>query len=542
MLFRSVINLAHDVLLDGFTISGGDATIYSNEVLYQGCQIKNYNGGGVLNTASSKLVLKNSIVKANRALDGAGIFNETGSYSEFVNILICGNHSEVHGGGMYNLMSNTVLKNVTISGNRTDGLYCKVCTLRIVNTIIAGNITDIAHFDGNCSIDYGHCLIQDKFYGNDSIPTKLSGLTPRATFMEWVDPTGLTSFGNYRLKDGSYAIDYGNNYYVDEAADLNGNPRIMGGTVDLGAFEFSYMTVIDVTVNGLPVGNDLNDLNILLYKTDGTRVNKEIINNQIIGILEPGEYVVSVSYPGCIMSYNNNEKHAPTWKDATPVRVEQVNDVDQIILVTVTLIPEQIIESGAITISGTLSELIDEDDLIKARPIVNVNGNVNLSKSTISKSDGWVLIKTIQTTDGHFSFGNLSEGDYRITADIPGFNPGTFEFHAINENRTINFFVNQTDKTITPESEPDPGTVTELPLWQAANLKVYPNPMTDQLYVSGLEGIYTVKIINILGQLVYSATGSSTELSLNIGHLPSGMYFLRIESKLKTTTRKIIKQ
>ena len=73
-------------------------------------------------------------------------------------------------------------------------------------------------------------------------------------------------------------------------------------------------------------------------------------------------------------------------------------------------------------------------------------------------------------------------------------------------------------------------------------LEIYPNPVVDLVYVTGLEGKYTIKIMNALGQVVVSVKGTSAKQELDLTGKPPGMYLIRIELQEKTITRKLIKK
>ncbi len=69
---------------------------------------------------------------------------------------------------------------------------------------------------------------------------------------------------------------------------------------------------------------------------------------------------------------------------------------------------------------------------------------------------------------------------------------------------------------------------------------VYPNPVTDILYLDSPEAILDVCIYSITGKMVLQQTNIGS--SVNVNHLPSGTYILKLQRGDESYTHKIIKK
>ncbi len=157
----SELNLTASAVLDGFTITGGNADGVSPHNagggMYNESSSPNFTnvtifynsasvGGGVYNLSSSP-TLTNVTISKNSSKGGGGMYNYSSSSPTLNNVTISGNTTIGFGGGMYNYSSSSpILTNVTISGNTArfsgGGMFnYSSSSPTLTNVIVCGNTT-----------------------------------------------------------------------------------------------------------------------------------------------------------------------------------------------------------------------------------------------------------------------------------------------------------------------------------------------------------------------------------------------------------------
>ncbi|WP_329807237.1 T9SS type A sorting domain-containing protein, partial [Flavobacterium facile] len=85
-------------------------------------------------------------------------------------------------------------------------------------------------------------------------------------------------------------------------------------------------------------------------------------------------------------------------------------------------------------------------------------------------------------------------------------------------------------------------TTLETTSFDSTNFVYYPNPTSDILHITNGNLIEEVNVINLIGQQMISTKFNSKEIQLNLSTLPTGTYFITINSEGKSKTIKILKQ
>lgn len=243
--------------LIGNSASGGGGSFYTVLVdCFLGTNTATGSGGGA-NFGS----LSNCILAANSAQNGGGMYNSKltnctltansasslggGANSGIlVNCVITGNKATLAGGGAYNGILNNclVVSNTAANGAGSSGSGLNSCTITAnAASSSGGGVTSGSLI--NCIVYYNTAPSGSNYASSSSfnssctmpLPGSSSGCFTNAP--RFVDRTA----GNFHLQPTSPCIDVGNNSYVKGPTDLDGNPRVSGGLIDVGAYEFQSL-------------------------------------------------------------------------------------------------------------------------------------------------------------------------------------------------------------------------------------------------------------------------------------------------------------
>jgi parallel beta-helix repeat protein/predicted outer membrane repeat protein len=263
--YENEISLTNCTFIKNSTLSGEGGAVYNNEsypIMDKCTFIGNsaLRGGGLSNNESSP-ILTNCKFIGNLADQGGGIYNLTYRWHrpDFRNCLFSGNRARSQGGGIYNYFGEPILINCTFAWNSSDkgnALYCRSDfeqnTITLYNCIL---------WDGGNEIQTSELSIMNICYSNIQGGWSGEGNGNIDEDPLFADPDGPddipgTEDDDLRLAPFSPCIDSGLPNYKSEPneTDIDCNPRVIGGRVDLGAYEFQEITYIYIYVDADAVG------------------------------------------------------------------------------------------------------------------------------------------------------------------------------------------------------------------------------------------------------------------------------------------------
>jgi hypothetical protein len=246
--------LTNCLIVGGVATRGGGGGAYGG-TLYN-CTLRGNSawhggpGGGACGST-----LYNCTLSGNGASVGpfqSASFGGGADYCTLYNCTLSGNGASTGGGADY-----CTLYNCTLSGNSAStGGGAAGCTL--YNCIVYYNTaTNGANYDSSSTLNY--CCTRPL------PPTGVGNILNAPLFVD-------SANGNLRLQSNSPCINAGNNAYVATTTDLDGNPRIVGGTVDMGAYECQSPVLLDF-YNWLQTYNLSTSASSVYLDSDGDGMN-----------------------------------------------------------------------------------------------------------------------------------------------------------------------------------------------------------------------------------------------------------------------------
>jgi outer membrane protein assembly factor BamB len=241
----------------GISIANGLCLIYNSIITGNSTDS---DGGGIYCSSSSPIITNCSITGNSGRFNGGGIFFANGGSSIITGCTIAGNEVGNDGGGIYcDSASSSKVVNSTISDNSAErnggGIFLGSTSLLmpITNSIIWGN-SDSSGASVSAQIYSGtptvwFSCIQDDNPDDANVPfgDEQFNIDDDPCFVDpgfW-DVNDLWHNGDYHLLPNSPCIETGDSYtYHPGDVDIDGQPRLMGRRVDMGADEFEFSTAV----------------------------------------------------------------------------------------------------------------------------------------------------------------------------------------------------------------------------------------------------------------------------------------------------------
>jgi parallel beta-helix repeat protein len=196
------------------SLSGGGGGVYVstlNDCTLAGNSSTRGLGGGAYYASLNRCVLTNNT---------AGYYGGAAYDSTLTNCVVIGNSAADSGGGIYFGSAN----NCTIVSNSATFYGGGVCIADIENSIVYYNDAQYGssnHYESSPL----YCCTSPLYTPDDR------NFTNAPLFVNF-------PAGNLRLQSNSPCINAGYSSYIHDPVDLDGNPRIAGSAVDLGAYEY----------------------------------------------------------------------------------------------------------------------------------------------------------------------------------------------------------------------------------------------------------------------------------------------------------------
>jgi outer membrane protein assembly factor BamB len=250
----------------GKTVTISDCSITGNT--------SSYSGGGIYTSASlvtiTRSLIAGNVASGTTSASGGGIYGLTGRV-DINNSILAGNFAQGSGGGIYkySITASVTMSNCTLAGNSASnlggGVYSSTGNFSALHSIFWDNndstgittsaqISPLPSTPGQMLLFCCIADLQNKFGDANN-----GNINDDPMFVR--DPNdggdgwgvgGNDDYGDLHLRPDSPCIDAGNPIYRPgpNDTDIDGEQRLIGHAVDIGAYEYSKIIIVTKPAGG----------------------------------------------------------------------------------------------------------------------------------------------------------------------------------------------------------------------------------------------------------------------------------------------------
>lgn len=201
--------------------------------------------------------------------------------------------------------------------------------------------------------------------------------------------------------------------------------------------------------------------------------------------------------------------------------------------IDITVTPKTSLNEGTSTISGYIvkSEDLTPESAPSVQRVKFADGapvagiTVFLQRNDNQRNDN-VIAYTLTNAAGYFEFSGVGAGDYQVVVQIVGIESEVADVTISEDGETVELAY-EVSETAVENTTPAGIGETEI---MDDELRIYPNPARDELFIQSAQPIENVTIYNLSGTQMVNCQWANRKY-IDVSHLPAGIYLVKIGAK-----------